>query len=150
MISVWRIESEKHLDAMKTGKGALLYGGRWNEKGTPLIYASDSLALATLEKFVHLSRFDFKMKLRSLEIKIPKSVLIKKLNTAQFEDIITTTSTQIYGSQWAEDKKTAILKVPSAIIKSEFNYLINPEHPDFMRIKFCEPVDFSFDDRLWK
>lgn len=150
MISVWRLDKEHHMDDTKSGKGARLYGGRWNQRGLPVIYTSDSLALATLEKFVHISRFDVKIKFKSIEIKIPKSVAIQTVRSNELKSIHNKFNTQEYGSKWLRENKTAVLKVPSAIIQPEFNYLLNPNHPDFKKIKFSEFSDFRFDTRLWK
>jgi RES domain-containing protein len=54
------------------------------------------------------------------------------------------------GSHWAVARKTAVLAVPSAIIPQELNYLLNPLHPHFKRVRIGRPEPFSFDPRLWK
>lgn len=54
------------------------------------------------------------------------------------------------GSRWAEQLKSAVLAVPSVIIPHEPNYLLNPRHHDFKKIRVGRPQPFSFDPRLWK
>lgn len=150
MISVWRLDKEEHIKETIEGEGARLFGGRWNVRGSRLIYTSESLALATLEKFAHISTYDLKIELKSLEIKIPKAVSIQTLNLSDLNKFMKSTSTQEIGTSWIREEKTAVLKVPSAIIQSENNYLINPLHSDFKKIEIKDPIDFKFDDRLWK
>jgi RES domain-containing protein len=57
---------------------------------------------------------------------------------------------QSLGDKWAKSNSSAILAVPSAIIPEELNYLINPKHPDFSKLKISDPTDFAFDQRLFK
>jgi RES domain-containing protein len=57
-------------------------------------------------------------------------------------------STRELGSRWAVETRSVVLRVPSAVVEGEFNYLLNPRHPDFARLEIGEPQRFSFDPRL--
>lgn len=146
MISVWRIAKKKHGMEVFDGEGASKYGGRWNHRGTKIVYTSDSLALAALEILVHLESYDTKYEQQSFEIIIPANTKIETLDLKKLEH----NSCEDIGSQWVADGKTVLLKVPSAIIPSEYNYLINPNHPDFTSLKIKTPTIFYFDNRLLK
>ena len=54
------------------------------------------------------------------------------------------------GTKWLDEARSTTLKVPSVVIAGEFNYLLNPERPDFKRIRVSAPIPFSFDSRLLK
>jgi RES domain-containing protein len=151
-ITAWRIVKAKHKKRAFDGEGARIAGGRWNKIGTPMIYTADSLALAALEIIVHLPdkglfnkiflripvRFDAGMVISLESSRIPRD----------WNSFPVPESTQDIGTQWALDKKSAVLKVPSTIIREEYNYLINPEHPDFKKISIGAPARFVFDPRV--
>ena len=55
-----------------------------------------------------------------------------------------------YGPAWLRAGQSAVLEVPSAIVPSEKNYVPNPRHPDFRRIRIGKALAFVFDPRMWK
>lgn len=57
-------------------------------------------------------------------------------------------STREFGSRWVAESRSVALRVPSAVVDGEFNYLLNPRHPDFARLEIGDPQSFSFDSRL--
>lgn len=137
---VYRIEREKYLDTTLKGLGAALTEGcRWNGLNTRLVYTSESRALATLEISVHL---DFSEDLPTdryyVEIDIPDGIKILELRTEDLPkhwDIKPPSlETQYIGDDFANDNKAAVLKVPSSIVPPEYNYLINPGHPEAEKI----------------
>jgi RES domain-containing protein len=152
---VFRLHSSKY--PANNGKGAALEGGRWNRKGTEAIYTSSSRALAILEVLVHYSVLprDFVM----TEIMIPVNVNIVKVEDTGAADVKWAPD---LGSTWTPDMpvsrsqeiaagiSAAVLSVPSAVLLSDRNYVINPAHPKFHLIKFSDPEPFQFDPRLKK
>ena len=142
---------------LKKWAGRLTASGRaarWNSNGHFMIYAASTRALACLENIVHrrsIGRDDlFEITL----IEIPDDLKIKKINKeklpANWQEYINYTSCQFLGDAWLKENKTAVLQVPSAIITEECNYLLNPQHPDFGRIKAYAAEKFMFDERLMK
>lgn len=151
---VYRIEREKYLDTTLNGVGAALTEGyRWNSLNTFLVYTAASRALATLEVSVHL---DFSEDLPSdrfyIEIEIPNDVQILELSLKQLPDNWDSQppilETQYIGDDFVSQKNAAVLKVPSCIVPPEFNYLINPNHPDSVKIKVISKQKIQFDKRL--
>lgn len=149
---VWRLCKLEH--AAFNGEGARLGGGRWNRKGTPLVYTSATLSLAAQELFVHVGPDDVPGDLVSVSADIPNAVRIKTLSVDRlptgWRQYPAPEELAEIGTSWAQSKETAVLAVPSAIIPQELNYLLNPAHPDFGRIKTNKPERFFFDSRMWK
>ena len=153
-ITAWRIVKATHKNRAFDGEGARTAGGRWNKIGIPMIYAADSLALAALETIVHLPTIDLlNKKFIYIPVQFDHRLLIS-LDPAAIPDdwdsFPPPDSTQTVGSKWALKKKSVILKVPSTVILEEFNYLINPQHPDFKRLSIGSPGRFVFDPRIKK
>lgn len=151
MIESFRIVKSKYARTAFDGEGAKIYGGRWNHEGHAVVYTASSLALAALELFVQLDGPPV-VSLVSISITIPNHVSIKTLNTLPkgWDTYPISVGTQDLGTEWLKEKKYAVLKVPSIIIHTEFNYLLNPNHDDFKDIKIGEAEDFTFDHRMWK
>jgi len=154
VISIWRIDKKRHSASSFSGEGAALYGGRWNPQGVRVVYASQTLALAALEKFVHLEGVAGGISFVSFKIDVPESVKIKHLELTHlpknWRNVPAPASTREIGLNWAQKNESAILRVPSTIIPSEYDYLINPLHGDSKSLKISKPSPFSFDPRLWK
>lgn len=136
-----------------SGKGAALSGNRWNSKGTELIYCADSRALAMAEVAVHLSLAILPKDYGMVEIEIPAYISIASLGIEDlpqgwnsFPHLLDTQKT---GDDFISEKKSCVLKIPSAVVPGDFNYLINPHHPDFLAIKLVDQADFPFDRRLF-
>jgi RES domain-containing protein len=120
-----------------------------------MAYASATLSLATLEFFVHLEIEDAEgLELASTWAEIPETVSVETLPPSQlpanWTDLIAPVSLASIGDEWLKSGRTAVLIVPSAIIPQEYNYLLNPEHPDFLQIIMGDPESFTLDKRLWK
>ncbi len=148
---VFRLTRSKYKIEL-SGKGAAKSGNRWNSKGTEIIYCADSRALAMAEVAVHLSLATLPNDFVMLEIDIPSDVSKSSLSVSklpvdwnQFPHNI---QTQQFGDDFIAKNKTCILKVPSAVVPGDFNYLINPAHKDFLKIKIVGKDKFPFDKRL--
>lgn len=151
---VYRIEREKYLATTLTGTGAAVTEGyRWNSLNTRLVYTSESRALAMLEVSVHLDLSeDLPADRFYVEIDIPDDVTVLELARKDLPDNWDARppalETQYIGDDFVTQNAAAVLKVPSCIVPPEFNYLINPNHPDFKKITVVATERLSFDERL--
>ncbi|MCK9461034.1 MAG: RES family NAD+ phosphorylase [Proteobacteria bacterium] len=136
------------------GEGARLAGGRWNLAGTPVVYLSESLSLAALELFVHLPVAARRIELVSFEVRVPDDVEIDELDEAclpkMWREEPVPEETQKLGSAWVKGGSALLLRVPSVVVPSERNFVLNPAHPDYKALKILAPKAFSFDPRMWK
>jgi RES domain-containing protein len=151
---VYRIEREKYLETTLKGiSAALTEGFRWNSMNTYLVYTAESRALATLEVSAHLDiSQDLPTNRFYIEIEIPLSVEIVELKIDELPENWDSKppilETQYVGDDFVTQNKAAVLKVPSSIIPYEYNYLINPNHPDSKKIKVISTQRLVFDGRL--
>lgn len=148
---VWRIATAAH--AAFDGEGARRYGSRWTPKGIAAVYASATLSLAALERFVHtdpdLEPTDLVAVLVEVDDTIPiQSVDLDRL-PADWRQYPAPDALGRLGEEWFTAARTVILAVPSAVIPHEWNYVLNPEHADFRRVVIGRPEPFSFDPRMW-
>jgi len=150
MLSVWRLVTARYANSAFSGEGARLYGGRWNRKGIPLVYTAASQSLAMLEMLVQ----DQPLRARyvMIEARIPKGIAIDRIGIedlpGDWRSIAAREKLRSIGSDWAIKGAAAVLAVPSAVIPDETNYLLNPLHADFKRIKPGRPRKFQTDLRL--
>lgn len=147
---VYRIAKEQYIKDL-SGEGSRLYGGRWNNKGTKIIYTAESRSLATVEYLVHVPLQIIPRDLYIAEIDVP-DVEIEIVEPASLEknwqDYPSPKSIRDIGDTWQRDNKTLLLRVPSAVIKNEWNILVNPEHKQFHKVKIVSIESYSFDARL--
>lgn len=119
-----------------------------------MVYLGGALSLAALETFVHLSAADTHLELVAIEAVIPEDVRISQLPRGRLPANWRTepppAETKAIGSGWARTGETLLLRVPSVIVPRESNYLLNPVHKDFPRVKIRAPEAFGFDRRMWK
>jgi RES domain-containing protein len=134
------------------GEGARLNGGRWNPESMAVVYTSATLSLAALEYLVHVDIEDVPGDLVSIEIEVPDDeardvvelgVLPEDWNTIDEHPECTAA-----GAKWVRRGETLILRVPSAVIPWESNFLLNPGHPGLARVNVVATRDFAFDPRL--
>lgn len=132
---------------MASGRAA-----RWNANDVEMIYTSSSRSLACLENVVHRSQLGLAANFSVLAIEIPEKVKIQTIQVADLPENWKNFSQMFYtqglGNAWISENKEAVLRVPSSIIPSEFNYLLNPNHVDFKTIKLLSHTAFLFDDRI--
>jgi RES domain-containing protein len=132
------------------GLGASLYGGRWNHKGTPVIYGAASRALCALEVLANADELAADYAITPIEVPDDLEVTRRSVESLPLNWDATepTDGTRDIGTDWANGLATVVLAVPSAVIAREHNYLLNPRHPDFSRIRFFSQEPFHFDGRL--
>ena len=149
---VWRI-SQKRYSAFD-GEGGRRASGRWHRQGVPVIYASDTLALAALEYFVRLNPGDAEAPLAAVSADIPGDLAIDRIQIKEppkdWNTYPAPRRLQSAGMKWLGQARTAVLAVPSAVIPQQTNYLINPSHADFKRIRVNKAQVFRFDPRMWE
>lgn len=135
-----------------SGEGARLHGGRWNKKGSGVLYAAESRSLATVEYLVHLPISILPKDVCIAEIHIPN---LESVHTVEIKDLPphwmnypAPIELPDIGEAWKRDGQTLLLKVPSVVVKHEWNYLINPAHPLFQNVKLLSVEEYLFDQRL--
>ncbi|MGI8496265.1 MAG: RES family NAD+ phosphorylase [Gemmatimonadaceae bacterium] len=133
------------------GRGAFLYGGRWNTPGTAIVYASRTLALAALEALAHFAPDTAPDDLVALTIELPADATITRPAEALPRDwarSLDHRACQAAGDLWARAGSALALRVPSAIVPEEENVLLNPLHAQMARVRVVARRDFVFDPRL--
>ena len=150
-ITAWRIVKQKYTRAAFTGEGARRYGGRWNSKGVPVVYVAQSQSLAALEMLVHLDSAEL------LEYYVTIPVTFEEHLVSHVDSSSLPKNWKVYpapkrlqtiGDAWASARKSVVLRIPSVMVPSESNFLLNPAHPDFDKVTIGEPLRFRFDPRL--
>jgi RES domain-containing protein len=147
-IAAWRIVRARYAATAFSGEAARRFGGRWNSKGTALVYTAGSQALAALEMLVHLDSADLLQHYRLFPVSFDESLVeIVELSTlpARWRRRASVRRT---GDEWVESSRSAVLQVPSAVVPGESNFLLNVSHPDFVKIKIGQPLTYRFDRRL--
>lgn len=151
-LTVWRIGKRKHKASFWAGDGARLYGGRWNSPGRPVVYTSATPALAQLEMLAHLENEEIQKHYVLAAAELPADLVLAIEDFArlprQWRAPEAPRSLQRLGDLWLAEGRHAVLSVPSALSPLDRNYLINPLHPDFPRIRRRAAAGFRFDPRL--
>jgi RES domain-containing protein len=153
LISVWQITKKKHTKSAFTGEGARLYGGRWNSPGKPVVYTAESRALALVEILVHLNSAGLLAKYVVFQVEIDKPFIAHlepRELPSNWQMEPAPKQLQMLGDAWLESQRSPILRVPSAIVGGEFNYLLNPLHVDFSKLRIHRPEKIAIDKRLLK
>lgn len=150
-MKAWRITQQKHARSAFSGEGARLYGGRWNSVGVPLVYVAQSQSLAVLEMLVHLDAPALLKKYVFLEMVFDASLVLDLDPSSlpkNWQSDPVPAAVQAIGDRWLLSGDSAVLRVPSALVPEESNFLLNPLHPDFAKINVSRPQLFRFDPRL--
>lgn len=153
MIRAWRLVKSRHASTAFDGEGARLHGARWNSPGTLVAYASENVALAVLEVLVHLQASAILDSYSLASVRFP-SELIEDLDVSalpgRWRRFPAPRETRAIGDQWVRERRSAVLRVPSVIVSSADNFLLNPAHADFAKATVEPPEPFEFDPRLLK
>lgn len=151
-MKLYRISTSEYIDDL-SGTGAKLYGGRWNFKGTPLLYCSENTSLAILEILVHFDGLTVPQNLKLLQLELDENQ-IHNFSVAKFNKIQKSKNAEFQfkeaGQKWIDSKMTLALKVPSIITTNEFNILINPKHKNFKLLDKKKKTNLELDERLFK
>jgi RES domain-containing protein len=150
-VFVWRICAKKYRSSAFSGIGGLYVSGRWHPQGFKIVYTAESLALASLEIFVHLE--SDRVPLVAVKAWMSDELKIEEVKSERLPNNWQETSAypelQKIGREWLTSLRTPILKVPSSIVPVEYNYLLNPQHQD-LEVILEPPIEFRFDRRMWK
>ena len=151
-VKVWRICRQPFATTALDGVGGLYVGGRWHRRGRPIVYTASSAALAALEVLVHVDPLDAPDDLRLLTLELPDDLLIEPIDvaalSARWSAVPAPDELATLGSDWLASRRSAALSVPSAVIPIERNLLLNPLHPDTLRVRIVGDTAFTFDPRL--
>jgi len=147
----WRIVKEKHAKAAFSGEGARIFEGRWNSGGVAMIYCSEHLSLAALEILAHTQPVAIRDKFRAFRVSWDEALMVlvdlKKLPKGWDAQPPNAVSKNI-GDNWTKSGRSAVLAVPSVLIRLERTFLLNPKHGDFTKIKIRDTASFVLDPRL--
>jgi len=150
-LRIWRLCKRRH--AALDGEGARRSGGRWNSIGIPVVYGSATLSLAGLELLVHLDPEDAPDDLVAIPLDL-EDIDVEQVVSgdlpSNWRETPAPVALQKLGDAWVRRGETAVLSVPSVVVPAERNFVLNPAHPDFRRIKTGKPEGFRFDPRLRK
>jgi len=154
MTVAWRIAQREYWSTAFDGIGSKIAGSRWNSIGIPAVFLADTLALAQLETLVHiprkrLSELDVGIALVEFDEHLVVHVTDKDL-PLDWRESPWPQNTQKLGDDWLQKRSSPILRLPSAVSPTDFNYLINPLHADFRKITIGPFHPFTFDSRLAK
>ena len=151
MASAWRIVRASRGKTAFTGEGAWRYGGRWNSPGIRVVYVSEHQSTAAFEVFVNCMPLILEEKYKAFRLEWPDDLTeifpVTKL-PANWRMSPPALETKEIGDRWVHERRTAVLALPSAISPADTNFLLNPEHRDFTRIRIAPPIDYEFDSRL--
>lgn len=149
----WRIAKKRYADSAFDGEGSRRKGGRWTPKGFPAVYTAKTESLAALEQFVQLGDEGQFIQFVCFRVDIPEDITIEELGVGQLPAEWRVTpapdALKAFGADWLLRRESAVLKVPSVLISSECNFILNPLHPEFQKIRISAPEDFSYDLRMW-
>jgi len=151
---VYRILRESYSKKPLDGEGAYRFGGRWSSPGIRLAYTAEHLSLAMVEYFVHIDADDLPKDLVLVTAEIPDGVSRTSISAKQLpanwrQSPAPAELAQI-GDGFVREGSAAILIVPSALAPAESNWLINPQHPEFSRVRVLPPESFRYDPRFFK
>lgn len=154
-VPVWRIAVEAPTYSANDlcGASAKITGGRWNSKGTPVVYCATNISLATLEtvRYLRNGRLSFNRFL--VRVDIPQVVWDRRLVLdplpGGWDAIPAGLAARKAGDRWIASVASALLLVPSVIVPDEYNVLINPRHPDAAAIGAKTLKRWVYDPRFF-
>ena len=151
-MELYRIAQEKYAEDL-SGNGARLFGGRWNSEGQFALYTSSTRSLALLETLAHTPAKLLQAKAYFLiTLFVPDTTVIQTLEAKKmpngWDDVEISPFTQKTGDQFLIAQKKLVLAVPSVLIPEELNYVLNPLHADFKKVKIANKRRIQFDNRV--
>jgi len=151
VITAWRIVKERYAQHAFSGEGSRLYGTRWTSPGVRVTLVSETCSLATLEILVHLGQPQILHSYVALRVEFDEELvshLDGNLLPSDWRTFPSPPELRAIGDDWARSRASAILRVPSAVVETEFNYILNPDHPEIDRVSCGPPEPFAVDSRL--
>lgn len=147
---IYRLATEIYKNDL-SGNGAKLFGGRWNNPGKAVVYTTENISLAVLEILVRADAYSIPLGYHLISIEVPNSlqpltIAASKLKKDWKDD---PGYTQFMGDEFVKSNQSLLLKVPSAVVDQENNFIINPAHSDFKKVKIVAVKKFFFDKRLF-
>ena len=151
-VALWRIARRPYA-VDRTGLGARDHGGRWNRPGTAVLYAGSTIAIAALERFVHLAGV------------VPSDLVLVRIDlpdgsseeTPKLSDLPKDwnllppgPASMDYGTRWAREQRSLVLYVPSVLVREERNAVINPVHSEFAAVTMTIERPFRYDARMFR
>jgi RES domain-containing protein len=151
-VAVYRLPKLRYRNQIFSGLGGLYADGRWTFRGHPVIYTSASISLAVLEYTLNYRRRGWVPASVLGRAVIPDKMRIEVVTPADLPRNWSAGASppqlREIGQRWLDAGEAAVLKVRSAVIVEEWNYILNPQHPDFMKLTLQKPKKFKFDRRL--
>ena len=145
---VYRIAAPRYAQRL-TASGV---ANRWNLAGQQVLYTAASAALACLENVVHRGAEGLRVPFALMVIELAESLLVEEITPAMlppdWQQVTSYPRCQRFGDAWYRQRRSAVLRVPSAVIPSDFNYLLNTTHPDFSQVALLRTEEFRFDPRI--
>jgi len=151
MAAFFRIVQAHWAASAMSGEGARLHGGRWNPPGMAAVYLAESRALAALEILVHAPREAIRLEWRVIEVEMPDEwIEIAKPEDlpGDWRDLPSSPGARRFGAAWLRECKSPALSLPSVVVPEERALMVNPLHPDFIKLRVSEPQVFRFDPRF--
>jgi RES domain-containing protein len=149
---VWRI-ARRRFALDRLGTGARESGGRWNHRGTAVVYAGGSVAIAALEKFVHVAGI-VPPDLVLVRIELPRACSVERPAVGSLPKgwnlVPAERGSMDFGTRWAREMRSLVLYVPSALVREEENAVLNPAHPEFPPVTMVIERDFQYDARMYQ
>lgn len=150
-MDLFRIAREKYIRDL-SGEGARRFGGRWNEQGTAILYASQNESLAALEILAHTPISEIPHDLSLLVLSAPDSLASERVDPTElpenWREYPAPPELARIGTRWVHSESSLMLTVPSAMVQTDWNILINPSHPDIEKVNIKEVTGFQFDSRI--
>ncbi len=150
-MQVYRLAKATHIRDL-SGAGARIAGGRWNVKGTAVLYTAESRALATVEYLVHVPIAIIPRNLKMATLEVPdaasKATIPIKDLPPNWDHYPPPPQLATIGTDWILKNSHLLLYVPSAVVPGEHNVLINPSHRDMKHVKILDVEAYRFDKRL--
>lgn len=153
---VYRIYGKRRRETAFIGDGARITGARWNLPGTPMVYTCSTLSLCLLELFVHfdpeagdITELNLESRWAEVPETLPRFEVRNADVPANWKEIPWPQSTQELGTKWMTEDQYVVVSVPSVVVPMERNFLLNPTHPAFSKIRVGPPFEIDIDPRLF-
>lgn len=151
MATFFRIVQAQWASTAMDGEGARLWGGRWNPPGMAAVYLAESRALAALEIIVHAPRETLPLEWRIIAVTVPDDLIVPVKPAdlpADWQALPSSPAARSFGAAWLRRRQSVALKLPSVVLPEEHTLLIDPLHPDAVKLRVDPAKRFRFDPRF--